>query len=268
MELKDKDILITGAASGIGRLMAEICLQKGCKSLLVWDIDQKGLEAFKLAQGANSAKVFHYQVDLSDANSIESAALKVKSEHGGVDVLINNAGVVFKGQFKVNTKEQIQKTMEINAIAPMLVTHHFLSQMLERPKASICTIASSAGLISNPGMVIYAASKWAATGWSDSLYLELKSKNSSVHITTVMPFYISTGMFEGVRSKVLPILKPEKVARQIIEAIEKEKRMLALPLSYRMIRMTQAILPTRVYDWIMEDVLGIYRTMDHFKGRG
>jgi all-trans-retinol dehydrogenase (NAD+) len=76
-------------------------------------------------------------------------------------------------------------------------------------------------MLSNPKMSVYAASKWAVTGWSDSLRLEMTQLHKNVHVTTVLPYYINTGMFDGVKSSIMPILKPEKVAAKVIRAIAK-----------------------------------------------
>ena len=143
----------------------------------------------------------------------------------------------------------------------------FLPGMMARNLGAVCNIASSAGLISNPKMSVYAASKWAAVGWSDSLRLEMEQLKKNISVTTIMPFYISTGMFDGVRSKLLPILEPEKTSEKIIKAIESDTKMLAMPLPYWFIRFSQGILPLPAFDWVMRNVFGIYDTMKDFKGR-
>ncbi|MEP0713351.1 MAG: SDR family NAD(P)-dependent oxidoreductase [Algoriphagus sp.] len=131
----------------------------------------------------------------------------------------------------------------------------------------ICNIASSGGLISNPKMSIYAASKWAMIGWSDSLRLEMKQLERNITITTIMPYYINTGMFDGVKSR-LPILKPEAAALTIVQAIEKNTRMLTMPgYIYRLTRLGQGLLSINAFDWFAGSVLGIYKTMENFVGR-
>ena len=149
----------------------------------------------------------------------------------------------------------------------MHTTLEFLSEMMANNFGAICNIASSAGLISNPKMSVYAASKWAVVGWSDSLRLEMKQLNKNISVTTIMPFFINTGMFDGVKSKLLPILEPEPTSEKIITAIERETKMLAMPLPYWFIRFSQGILPIPAFDWVMENVFGIYDTMKEFTGR-
>ena len=117
--------------------------------------------------------------------------------------------------------------------------------MIARDKGHICTIASAAGMLSNPKMSIYAASKWAVIGWSDSVRIELQNMKKNVHITTVAPYYINTGMFDGVSSKIFPILDPEKTAAKIVKAIEKNVDFKGIPWSFHFIRLMEGLLPTR-----------------------
>lgn len=268
MNFKGKRILITGGASGIGKIMGRKALERGCSDLIIWDINQEGMLQTKTEFQNFGGKVHLFQVDISDLEQIKTAAEKVKTETGGIDILINNAGIVVGKYFHEHTHEQISKSMLINSSALMHIAGEFLPGMMERNSGTICNIASSAGLISNPKMSVYAASKWAVVGWSDSLRLEKEQLEKNISVTTIMPFYINTGMFDGVKSKLLPILEPEKTAERIIKAIENETKMLAMPLPYWFIRLSQGILPLPAFDWVMRNVFGIYDTMKDFKGRG
>jgi short-subunit dehydrogenase len=149
----------------------------------------------------------------------------------------------------------------------MVVALQALPDMISRNRGHVCNIASAAGMLSNPKMSVYAASKWAVIGWSDSVRIELKLMRSKVHFTTIAPYYINTGMFDGVKSRFFPILKPEKVAYKILRAIEKNKDFKGLPFSFHFIRACQALLPSAWFDKIMGDWVGIYSTMDNFTGR-
>jgi len=168
--------------------------------------------------------------------------------------------------FQDHTSTEVIQTMNINANAPMLVTLEFLPAMIKQNSGHVCNIASSAGLISNPRMSVYAASKWAVIGWSDSVRIEMERQKIEVGVTTVTPYYINTGMFDGVRS-LIPILKPERVARKIVRAIGKNRIILSMPFSMHFIRFSQGLLPIWLFDWFTGSVLGIYKTMDHFTGR-
>jgi short-subunit dehydrogenase len=190
----------------------------------------------------------------------------VKKDHPPVDLLINNAGIIVGKLFHEHSVEDIARTMDINAVAPMYVTREFLPDMIERNQGHICNIASLAGLVSNYKMAAYVASKFSLTGFSDSLRIEMKLLRKNIGITTVMPYYISTGMFSGVRS-VLPILRPETVAQKIIRGIEKKRTHLGLPWPFHLIRFLQGILPVGLFDWFMGKIFRIYSSMDDFKGR-
>lgn len=262
-----KKILITGAASGIGKIMARKSLERGAACLVLWDINEEGLVITKQEFQHFEQKIYTYKVDLSNLEEIKSTAQKVKAEVGEIDILINNAGIVVGKYFHENSHEDIQRTMLINSNALMHIALEFLPDMMAQNSGVICNIASSAGLISNPKMAVYAASKWAVNGWSDSLRLEMNQLNKNISITTIMPFYIKTGMFEGVQSKLIPILEPEPTAEKIIKAMENGTKMLAMPLPYWFIRLAQGLLPLPIFDGVMKHVFGVYDTMKHFKGR-
>lgn len=263
--LNSKTVLITGGASGIGKIMVRLMLERKAK-VIIWDINQEGINQ-TIAEFSSKGTVIGYNVDISTIEQIQETAKKVKQEIGIVDVIINNAGIIVGKYFNEHSVADISKTMEINANAPMFITKLFLDDMLHQNSGHICNIASSGGLVSNPKMSVYAASKWALIGWSDSLRLEMKQLNKDVNVTTIMPYYINTGMFDGVQSKI-PILEPEAAALTIIKAIEQNKKMVTIPgYIYSFTRLGQAIMSITVFDWFTGNVLGIYKTMEFFTGR-
>lgn len=268
MNFKGKNVLITGGASGIGKIMARKSLERGAGRVIIWDINEQGLRAVSEEFLSRGWPVQTFTVDISSAEEIKKAATATLAEVGTVDILINNAGVVTGKYFQDHSHQDIERNMRVNALAPMHITLEFLPPMLARNSGAVCNIASAAGLISNPKMSVYAASKWAAVGWSESLRLEMEQQSKAICFTTVMPFYISTGMFDGVKSRLLPILKPEKVSEKIMRAMESNRNILSMPLPYWFIRFSQGILPTPLFDWMMRHVFGIYDTMKDFKGRG
>jgi len=265
MDFQGKTVLITGGASGIGKLMGKMALEKGAGQLIVWDINEQ-LMLQTAEELRSKGRVEGFKCDLSDLESIKEAFQQTVDRFPEVDVLINNAGIVVGKYFDEHSLEDIRLTMEINANAPMYLIQLFLPVLKRQPQAHICNIASSAGLISNPKMSVYVASKWSLLGFSDSIYIEFKHQKYPIGVTTVTPYYINTGMFDGVKS-FIPIIKPEKAARKIIRGIEKNKRFVSMPWTIRMIRLLQAALPASWFDKIAGDWMGIYHTMDAFKGR-
>jgi len=264
-DLQGKNVLITGGASGIGKIMARLLLERKAK-VIIWDIDSLKIDEV-ISELSVFGEITGIKVDVSNNQQVHDAAQQVKQKVSEVDLLINNAGIVVGKYFHEHSVDDIEKTMGINASAPMIITNEFLGDMLLRNAGHICNIASSGGLVANPKMSVYAASKWSLIGWSESLRLEMLKLEKNVKVTTIMPYYINTGMFDGVKSKI-PILNPESAALTIVKAIEKDKKMVTIPgYLYRLSRIGQAILSINVFDWFAGDVLGIYKTMDDFKGR-
>ncbi|MBE6233851.1 MAG: SDR family oxidoreductase [Bacteroidales bacterium] len=267
MKFENANVLITGGASGIGKIMGRMSLEKGAGCFIIWDINLTGIEAARKELGKYGA-VKGYVVDVSDNAMVNMAYKRTVEDCGDIDILINCAGIITSNKtFDRQTAEEIIKTMNINTMAPMFVTRAMLPDMLRRDTGHVCTIASAGGMISNPKMSVYSASKWGVIGWSDSVRIELGEMKSNVHFTTVAPYYINTGMFDGVRSRIIPILKPEYVAKRVIKAIERNRTFTGIPFGFHFIRFWQAILPTRVFDFLFGQVFGIYHTMDQFTGR-
>ncbi len=276
MHIKGTNVLITGGASGIGRIMGRICLEKGASNLIVWDINQANIDkteaelsGVKPAEaGVSKGQIHSYIVNVSDPQAIKSAYEKVKSEVGEVDILVNCAGIVRgNNTFDKQTVQDIDLTMDINANAPMYVALAVLPDMLRRDRGHICNIASAAGMLGVPKLSVYCASKWAVIGWTESMRVELKQARSHVRVTSVAPYFINTGMFDGVNSKVFPILDPEKTAAKIIRAVEVGKSFRGIPFAYHFIRIWQGLLPNFLFDFIFGKVFGVYSVMDHFTGR-
>lgn len=267
MKFEKANVLITGGASGIGKIMGRMALEKGASSLMIWDINPQNIST-AVKELSLYGKVKGYIVDVSKNELVTEGYNKIVNEYGPVDILINCAGIVTGNKtFDQMSQEEMVRTMNINTLAPMFVTRAMLPDMISRNRGHICNIASAGGMLSNPKMSVYAASKWAAIGWSDSVRIELQEMKSSVHVTTVAPYYINTGMFKGVKSRIIPILKPEYVAKRIIRSIERNKTFRGIPFGFHFIRFWQFLLPTRLFDWFFGEVMGIYHAMDDFEGR-
>jgi all-trans-retinol dehydrogenase (NAD+) len=156
----------------------------------------------------------------------------------------------------------------VNTLALFWTTKAFLPAMVEQNRGHLVTIASASGLVGVSGLADYAASKWAAVGFDESLRMELARAAPGVKTTVVCPYYIDTGMFTGVRTRVpwlLPILKERKVAERIVRAVERNERRLFMPWSVYLLPVFRA-LPARLFDRAM-DLLGVNSSMDHFRGR-
>lgn len=260
-------MLITGGASGIGRLMGDMALQDGAAALVIWDIHKEKLDQTTRELRALHFIVHPYVVDVSDPVQVAESAMKVNEEIGRVDILINNAGIITGNRiFSEMSHEEIDRTLAVNTTALMHITLHFLPGMVERGTGHIVNISSAAGLLANPRMSVYAASKWAVAGWSESLRIELEMQKSGVRVTTVTPSYIDTGMFSGVRtSGLVPLLKPEVLAARVIRAVKANRLFVRSPFLVRFLPFTKGVLPARVFDLVVGKWIGIYHSMQGFK---
>ncbi|MEI8075677.1 MAG: SDR family oxidoreductase [Bacteroidota bacterium] len=266
-QILGKKALITGGASGIGKLMGRLLLQKGLDTLVIWDLNEALMLSTEEELKAEGFKVRSYKVNVMDTQSVISTARLVNEEIGMIDILINNAGIIVGKYFLDHTHEDIDRTMGINSSALMHITSEFLPAMVASKTGHIVNIASAAGLVSNPKMSVYVASKFSVVGWSDSLLLEMKIAQTNVQVTTVTPFYISTGMFDGVKSSIVPIVKPEVAVRKIIKGLENNRRYVRMPGIVNWVPLFKGILPAFLFDIIVGQWLGMYRSMDDFKGR-
>lgn len=258
-------VLITGAGSGIGRLMALGAAQRGASEVIVWDLSAERAEAVKAEIEVSGGTASVGIVNVADRAAVAAAAKAT----GPIDVLINNAGIVTGSDLLDATDEAIIRTFEVNTLALYWTTRAFLPAMQERDRGVIVTIASAAGLVGVAKQTDYSASKFAAFGFTESLRNELRARGSRVSTVLVAPYYINTGMFDGVATKfprLLPILDQDVVARRVLDAIERGSQQLIMPRLARFMPVAR-ILPVRAFDRVM-DFFGINRTMDHFAGRG
>lgn len=267
-----RKVLITGAAMGLGKSFAERAVRELAADVVLWDVNEQALKetAAELA-GAGTSRVHHYVVDVSDAAAIAEAAASVRADVGDVDVLVNNAGIVRGNGYFWETRDRadIHKTVAINSLAPMYITLEFLPAMVSgRTPARVLNIASSAALVANPRMSVYAGSKWAALGWSDSVRLELEqSGNDHVKVTTFCPTYINTGMFEGAKGFwFTPIIEQEEAVDTAWTRMKKGDPLVVMPWTSRFNRAVSGLLPLKVRDFYL-DTVGVYHSMDEFTGR-
>jgi len=258
--LNGSRVLITGGTRGIGRLMAAGAIERGAEVVL-WARDPSvGAEAAaELGPRASFA-----QVDVTDSVRVGAAARTC----GAVDVLINNAGTITGKAFLDLSEDDIRRTFEVNTLAQYRVTRAFLPAMLGKDRGTVVHVASASGLVGTARMSDYSGSKHAVVGFNEALRAELRAQRSAVNALVVCPFYIDTGMFAGVRTRVpwlLPILDEAEVARRVLDAVEAGRQRLWLPPAVHLLPLAR-ILPVRTLDAVV-DLLGLNRAMDGFRGR-
>ena len=229
MKFKNKIVLITGASRGIGAETAKLFAKEGATVIINCRSDELAAKSVLNEINNNGMLI---KADLSKQDEIDSMFEQVSEKYGKIDILVNNAGIVSGKSLLDLSDQEIERTFQVNTLALFWTVRAFLPSMLERGSGHIVTIASAASLAGAPKLTDYSSSKFAAFGFDESLRLELKQKDSRVATTIVCPFYIDTGMFDGVKTRfswLLPVLKPEYVVRRIVTAIEKDRHRLVMP---------------------------------------
>ncbi len=266
-DLHGKRALITGGAAGIGRHVADRLVPEGADLVLV-DLNEQTLNEAQQAIEALGAKVSAYTLDVTDTGSVFGLRDRIHQELGPIDVLVNNAGVVFGGAFLDVPFEKHVRTYRVNVEGLVAMTYAFLPDLLSRPEGHVVNIASAAGFVGLPWGSSYASSKWAVIGFSESLRLELEmTRHQSVKVTTVCPLYVSTGLFEGARPpRTTSMLTPEGLAQDIVQAIRHDDIFLLTPWLVKITPFLKGVLPTRVADAVAW-AFGATSGMEHWRGR-
>ncbi|XP_057208127.1 LOW QUALITY PROTEIN: epidermal retinol dehydrogenase 2 [Triplophysa rosa] len=262
--------LVTGAANGIGKLIAKELGQHGA-TLVLWDINSEALDrtAKELLQ-ALDVRVYAYTCDCSRRSEVYRVAELVKKEVGDVTILVNNAGVVTgKYTFTEAPDNLVDRTLRVNVAAHFWTYKAFLPVMIQRNHGHLVCVASHGGLFAMNGLADYCASKSAAVGFAESIALELLVlRKEGVKTTIVCPYLINTTMFAGCQTKrtsFLPILDWRDTAKKIVDAILREQMYLLLPSSLNFMMALKSLMPAKL-GIIFVNFFGGMDLMDHFRG--
>lgn len=236
-----KIILITGGGNGIGRIMASELAAKGA-TIVSWDIKEEwNLETQAIIE-KQGGTFKPYTVNVCDREAVMQCAEKVGHEVGEVDILINNAGVVSGKLLTSLTEANIRKTFEVNVIAHFWTLQAFLPAMITRGHGHIVSIASIAGFCGASRLSDYCSSKFAAVGLHESLVCEL-ADYTGINTTLVCPFHITTGLFQGMKSRFVPSLEPDYVAKRIVKGVLTNQRQLMIGRDMYALPFIKSILP-------------------------
>ncbi|KAG9510510.1 Short-chain dehydrogenase/reductase family 16C member 6, partial [Fragariocoptes setiger] len=271
-DVSNEIVLITGGASGLGRLMAIKFAKLGAR-VIIWDVNMSGLEeTAKLIEQLRSEKdnvgqCHIYRIDITDREAVYSTAKLIEQQIGTVTIVVNNAGIVTGKRFLELADDKIVKTFEVNVIAHFWIIKAFLPGMMEKNHGHIVSLASIAGLVGAYQLTDYCASKFAAVGFEESLRLELACDGyDGIHSTVVCPYYIKTGMFAGVGKSLIPMLTPEYVVNETVSAVLVNQEVVCLPGVVNFLVMLKAVLPSKAFLW-GHRAIGADNTMRTFVGR-
>lgn len=267
-DLRGKRVLVTGGARGIGYAIGRRLGQEGAEVVLT-DLDEESVHAAAVSLMADGITAHAFALDVTDGEQVLGVRDQVLAELGPVDVLVNNAGVVFGGPFLAESMERHELTYRVNTLGVVAVTHAFLPSMLALPEANVVIISSASALVGVPYGSTYASSKWAALGFGESLRAELHEEgHRNVSVTTVCPSFVSSGLFAGSEPPALTAwLTPEDIADSVLKAVRGAQPVVYTPWLVRVGPVIRGLFPTRVAD-VVSRALGVTRSMAGWTGHG
>lgn len=264
MQLDRKRVIITGASSGIGEALAQTLAAKGSHLLLA---------ARRLHHLANLATIIGHRYprprvarcDVTDRESVCRLCATAVEQLGGIDVLINNAGISVYGETERATVADFETVMAVNFFGPLHATLEVLPLMRRQGGGLIVNIASVAAMHGVPYLAAYSASKAALAALGESLRAELYG--SGVRVLTVYPGYTRTPLFDrekqlgGARRPATGYASPQDVARAIARAMERDREQLVLSSSGRALSLLRGVVP-RVVEQVMRRIAAHLRVKE------
>ncbi|MCB1139470.1 MAG: SDR family NAD(P)-dependent oxidoreductase [Leptospiraceae bacterium] len=233
--IKGRRALVTGASRGIGRAIALALAREGATVALLAR-SKETLETVRMEIEGQGGRALVYPVDATDSRSLRRTLDQVVTDLGGVDILINNAGVgTFKPLEQMNESES-EAPVALPFAAAVVASHHLIRSMLSRGEGHIVNLTSPAGYFPFPFMVPYTAARFAITGLSYSLHEEYRKRG--IGVTLLCPAQVDTGYFKSNDAdmgwyprlaRAFPVLSPELVGRKTIQAIKKNRKELIFP---------------------------------------
>ena len=252
--LKDKRFLVTGAASGIGQAMS-LELAKVGAHLLLADRDEIGmaLTAKQASELGVEATTFHY--DAASSEEVVHLARFAESQPGGVDGLVNNAGITYHGPTDRMGVEHWEQLLQVNLHAPVRLTHELLPMLLSRPESHVLNVCSVLGLVGMPKVCAYNTAKFGLVGFTESLRCEYSPQGMGV--SALCPGLVRTKLFDSSISNGHEKQKnppkwatttPERVARAAVRAIRRNQGRVVMEPVARMMFTLKRLAPS-LLDW-------------------
>ena len=265
---KDKVVVITGAASGMGRAYALEFAKLGAL-VAITDVDEKELlETLSMVQGITNRPSYSEAFDISDRQSVAGFSERVKAKLGNAHIIINNAGIGGGGlPTWVMDEDQYELTLKINFFAVVYVTKAFLPQLLTNQEGAVVNVSSVFGLVGTPNSSDYCASKFAVRGFSESLMVELAESPISVHL--VHPGGIKTNIAKDAKggeefTKKYLKTEPVDAVREVIKGIQTDKQRMIFGYQSSLIKLL-SWLPLKLRNTILNREMKDLMEPEHYE---
>jgi NAD(P)-dependent dehydrogenase (short-subunit alcohol dehydrogenase family) len=247
-DLRDKTVVITGGASGIGRAMADAFAVEGARIVLA-DIEPGALEEATRALRASGATALAVPTDVSKAEQVQALADRAVAELGRVDVVCNNAGVAISGPLWEHSLADWEWLLGVNLWGVIHGIRTFVPLMLRQGgEGHVVNTGSVAGLTSNPFMGIYNATKHAVVTLSETLHKELRQTGSSIGVSVLCPGFVKTRILDAERNRPVALRNPTPSVRHpTFEEMAQSAIAAGLPPAEAAARVVDAVKHDRFY---------------------
>lgn len=242
-------ILITGAARGLGRALAEEFARQHAKLVLLDLPDSQWNDAANQLQQLGSPLVHLGVADVTDLDQLQRAIAEAEKVVGPVDVFIANAGIGIDTPMVPFALDSFKKQIDVNLVGVANSIAAVLPSMLQRQAGDIVAIASLSGYRGLPGLAGYCTSKAGVIALMDSVRVDLRKQG--IRCTTVCPGWINTGVYHTLTSAKPGVTDLQTAARKIVRAINRGKPFLAFPKWLWLLFVLNRNMPTRIGDWML-----------------
>ena len=247
VQLSGRRVAITGGAQGIGRAIAQALIDAGCR-VAIGDIQEDAVKQTAAELGASATG---HRLDVTDAASFESFLDEASADLGGIDVLVNNAGIMPIGPFLAEDPAVIRRTIDIDLMGVLTGTRLAGKRFTERGAGHIVNIASVMGTLASPNAATYCAAKYAVVGFSAALRQEWRG--NGVKVSAICPGFVRTELIAGMSAPGLLerflVVDPEAVATAVVEELAKGKsRTVFVPKPVGLVSWASGSIPTPILD--------------------
>lgn len=247
-ELRGKVVAVTGAASGIGRALAQVLVERGAH-VAISDINEAALAQTAAMLGAQG-RVSSHVVDVRDRSAVERYAAEVEAQHGGADVIINNAGAAARATIEAMSYDDFQFVIDVNLWGVVHGVKAFFPLLRKRPEGHIVNISSINAMVPFAKNGPYNAAKYAVLGLSETLMQELSG--DSIRVTCVHPGGIQTNIARSARNvtkaesdmfALAARTTPRSAAEAILRAVERNQEQVFVGLDAKILHLAKRLIP-------------------------
>ncbi|XP_054729793.1 17-beta-hydroxysteroid dehydrogenase 13 [Anastrepha obliqua] len=247
IDVKGQTVLITGTGHGIGKELALQYSALGAK-LICWDVNEEANQQTVKEIKAYGGEAHAYTCNVIKREEINALAEQNKKEHGFINIIVNNAGIMPCHPILEHTETEIRNMFDINVLAHLWIIQAFLPDMIARNEGHIVALSSCAGFFGLPNLVPYCSTKFAVRGLMEALSEELRQKypQNKIKLTTIYPYMVDTGLCKRPHFRfpaLFKLVKPKDAAAGIIRAQRTSVEHVSIPREFMYVEKFSRIVP-------------------------